>query len=183
MRALFLVAVIALFSLACAQPDEFAVAKQLVESKTGCDTLSDAQLELIGDYLMEQMHPGVAHERMDAMMGGEGSESLKRVHVQMAQVLYCGRNDTPLTYGGMIGMMPMMAGYGMMGGYYGAGASNAYGPMGRGVGSSGFGMMGSPYSTFGWSVFDVLTILLLAGLTAIVYLHLFQKLRGARHGK
>src|SRR3989344_5913608 len=104
MRALFLVAVIALFSLACAQPDEFAVAKQLVESKTGCDTLSDAQLELIGDYLMEQLHPGEAHERMDAMMGGEGSESLKRIHINMGINFYCGGNTRyGMVGGGMMG--------------------------------------------------------------------------------
>lgn len=166
MKALFLVAVIALLSLAHAQSDGFAVAKQLIESKAACSTLRDAQLELIGDYLMAQMHPGAAHERMDAMMGGEGSESLKRVHLQIAQAIYCGRTDTPLTYGGMMGMM---------GGYYGTGYPTACGLMGGGVSGSGFWMMGSSPSMFGWSVFWILLLLLLAGLTALAYLHLFQK--------
>lgn len=156
MKTLFLVAVIALLSLAYAQSDEFAIAKQLVDSNAACNTLSDTQLELIVDYLMEQMHPGAAHERMDAMMGGEGSESLKRVHIQIAQAIYCGKTDTPLTYGGM---------------------------MGRGISGSGFGMMSAPYGIFGWSIFDILLLLLLAGLIAIVYLHLFQQLSLARHRK
>ena len=34
---------------------------------------------------MEQMHPGAAHEAMDAVLGGEGSDSLKAVHVSMGK--------------------------------------------------------------------------------------------------
>ena len=91
-----------------AQEEEhnFSEAKQLIDSKISCDSLMNEQLELIGDYYMEQMHPGEAHEYMDRMMGGEGSESLKQVHINIARRIYCNEN-----LGGMIGR-------GMMGNYY-----------------------------------------------------------------
>ena len=96
---------------------EIEEGKRLVESKTSCDELNSEQLEAIGDYYMEQMHPGEAHEIMDNMMGGEGSESLKQVHINMAKRLYCNEN-VYIGYGmmGSGGMMNMM-GRGMMGSY------------------------------------------------------------------
>lgn len=87
--------------------NEIEEGKKLVESEIDCDELSDEQLESIGNYYMEQMHPGEDHEMMDQMMGGEGSESLKQMHINMARMMYCGE-------GGMMGMMPMMMN--MMGG-------------------------------------------------------------------
>jgi len=91
--------------------------KKLVESNVDCDDLTDEQLETIGEYYMEQMHPGEAHEVMDNMMGGEGSESLKQVHINMAKRLYCNEN-VYIGYGmmGSGGMMNMM-GSRMMGNY------------------------------------------------------------------
>ena len=54
---------------------------------------------------------------MDNMMGGEGSESLKQVHINMAKRLYCNEN-VYIGYGmmGPGGMMNMMS-RGMMGSY------------------------------------------------------------------
>jgi len=98
-------------SLASAHEHNFAETKQLIDSGISCDKLTDEQLEAMGDYYMEQMHPGEAHEMMDQMMGGEGSDSLKQVHIQMAKRLYCNED-----VGGMMGMMNMM-GSGMMGNY------------------------------------------------------------------
>jgi len=96
---------------------EIEEGKKLMESKISCDKLSNEQLEAIGDYYMEQMHPGEAHEIMDNMMGGEGSESLKQVHINMAKRLYCNEN-VYIGYGmmGSGGMMNMM-GRGMVGSY------------------------------------------------------------------
>ncbi len=37
---------------------DFSEAKELIESNVSCDKLSDEQLEVIGDYFMEQMHLG-----------------------------------------------------------------------------------------------------------------------------
>src|SRR3989338_8346196 len=103
-KACIIFAILVAFVGFAAAAEDFSEGRQLVESKADCSTLSDSQLEAIGEYLMEQMHPGAAHERMDAMMGGEGSESLRNAHIQMAQVIYCGRTDVSLTYGGMMGM-------------------------------------------------------------------------------
>src|SRR3990167_4796982 len=101
-------------SLASAHEHNFTETKQLIDSGISCDKLTDEQLEAMGDYYMEQMHPGEAHEMMDQMMGGEGSESLRQVHINMAKRLYCNED-----VGGMMGggMMNMMMGSGMMGNY------------------------------------------------------------------
>ena len=98
-------------NLIFAHEHNFDETKQLIDSGISCNSLTDEQLESIGDYYMEQMHPGEAHEMMDQMMGGEGSDSLKQVHIQMAKRLYCTED-----VGGMMGMMNMM-GSGMMGNY------------------------------------------------------------------
>jgi len=62
--------------------------------------VSDDEWEKLGDAVMETYHPGQAHEIMDKMMGGEGSESLRQMHINMGKAyLGYGRN-----YGcGMIG--------------------------------------------------------------------------------
>lgn len=90
---------------------EFAEAEKLIKSKVSCDSLAEDKLELIGDYYMEQMHPGELHTIMEERMGGEGSSTLKQAHIAMAQTFYCGQ-------GSMMnkGMMNMMTGrsYGMM---------------------------------------------------------------------
>lgn len=119
---LLLLIVSILPSIANADMENFAEAEKLIKSKTSCDDLTDIQLELLGDYYMEQMHPGKLHEIMDERMGGEGSESLRQVHINMAKSFYCGE------YGMMSsGMMNMMMGRGfgtqrgnwnMMGNYY-----------------------------------------------------------------
>ena len=78
---------------------ELSEAKSLIDSKISCDNLTNEQLEIIGEYYMEQMHPGEANELMDEMMGGEGSESLKTVHINMAKTIYC--NENVSSYGMM----------------------------------------------------------------------------------
>jgi len=81
--------------------DPFDEAKELIDSKVSCNDLSDEQLEMIGDYLMEQMHPGEQHENMDNALGGEGSENLKQTHIRMARMMYCGEMSSMMN-------MPMM---------------------------------------------------------------------------
>ena len=69
---------------------------------------------------MEKMNGGEAQGIIDNMMGGEGSESLKQVHINMARRLYCNENVYigygMMGSGGMMEMMNMMGG-GMMGNY------------------------------------------------------------------
>ena len=118
MKAFTFILLIILSTAVLAQED-FSRAEELIQAKTPCDQLSDADLALIGDYYMEQMHPGDAHEQMDQMMGGEGSESLELMHINMAKSMYCGENDNGMMgYGMMRGgnMAYGMTGYGMMGG-------------------------------------------------------------------
>src|SRR3989339_1349194 len=86
---------------------ELNEAKDLIDSKVSCDKLTNDQLEIIGEYYMEQMHPGESHEIMHKMMGlQEGSETEEQFHVNMAKTIYCGES------GGMMGggMMNMMYG-------------------------------------------------------------------------
>ena len=111
MRKIFFIVILVLLlniGLVSAHEHNLVETKQLIDSGVSCDKLSDEQLEAFGDYYMEQMHPGESHEMMDKMMGGEGSESLRQVHINMAKRLYC-NEDT----GGMMGsggMMNMMMG-------------------------------------------------------------------------
>jgi len=100
-------------SLVSAHEHNFNETKQLIDSGISCDKLTDGQLEAMGDYYMEQMHPGEAHEMMDQMMGGEGSESLRQVHINMAKRLYCNEDIGGMMDGGMMNMM----GSGMIGNY------------------------------------------------------------------
>ena len=128
-------------SLVSAHEHDFNETKQLIDSGVSCDKLADEQLEAIGDYYMEQMHSGEAHEMMDQMMGGEGSESLKQMHIQMAKRLYCNED-----VGGMMGggMMNMMMGNNMMG-------------------SGMMGNWGYGYNTF-WNIFWLIVLIFIIAL-------------------
>ena len=125
---------------------EVKEAKGLIDSKVDCKSLSDSQLEIIGEYEMELMHPGDSHEAMHKMMGlKEGSEPEKQFHISMAKIIYCGES------GGMMGgrMMNMMMGGGNM---------------------MGYGMMGNYGYGFGyWNILNVLYEILLIGLIILVY--------------
>lgn len=92
--------------------ETFAQAENIIKEKISCNKLTDYQLEILGDYFMEQMHPGELHEIMDERMGGESSESLRQVHINMGQVFYCGEHG--ISSGNM---MNVMMGREMMG-YY-----------------------------------------------------------------
>lgn len=83
----------------------FAAAEALIAKNASCNQLTAEQLEIIGEYYMEQMHPGELHEQMDAMMGGDGSEQLRQMHITMAQRLYCGDSSQSMMGFGMMGSM------------------------------------------------------------------------------
>ncbi len=150
--------------LASAAEHDFGETKQLIDSRLGCDKLADKQLEAIGEYYMEQMHPGEQHEWMDEMMGGEGSERLRQMHIQMAKVLYCGAPGGMTGSGGMMGMMSVM-----MNGAGGnrEGWQTPQTTMMQGImGSGGY---------FGyWNFVNILYVVLLIGLIILVYLWIIK---------
>ncbi|HLC22166.1 MAG TPA: hypothetical protein VJJ79_00130 [Candidatus Nanoarchaeia archaeon] len=114
MRRIFTVLILFLLSISFVvahKEDTLAQGEAIVEQKTSCDSLSDDQLEAVGELYMEQMHPGALHDAMHTAMGlEEGTEEHKEFHVLLAQRMYCGEN---VVWSGMPG------GYGMMGMMYG----------------------------------------------------------------
>ena len=146
---IFAVLMLALNLVNAITQQEINEAKGLIDSKVDCKSLSDSQLEIIGEYEMELMHPGDSHEAMHKMMGlKEGSEPEKQFHINMAKTIYCGES------GGMMGggMMNMMMG-----------------------GNMGYGMMGNyGYGLGYWSFVNILYIILLIGLIILVYLWILK---------
>ena len=103
-----LVLTLSIASVYAVTQDELNQAKTLIDSNISCNNLTNDQLEIIGEYNMEQMMPGEAHERAHQMMGlTEGSEAEEQFHINMAKRIYCNEN----VGGGMMGG-------GMMGNYY-----------------------------------------------------------------
>ncbi len=94
---------------------ELEEGKALVEAEADCTDLDDGQLEAIGEYIMEVMHPLDAHDAMHQMMGlEEGTDEHELFHIALAERMYCGSSGygygMGMMYGGMMG-----SGYGMMG--------------------------------------------------------------------
>lgn len=79
-----------------------------------CEQLTEQDFERIGDAVMEQNHPGEAHQAMDQMMSGEGSENLEQMHINMGKSYlncqgnldYSGNRDEVMN----MGYMPMQMG-------------------------------------------------------------------------
>ncbi len=152
MKKIFLILILALalITAAYAHDHNFTEAKELIDSGVGCNELSDEQLEMIGDYYMEQMHPGEAHELMDEMMGGEGSESLRLAHISMAKRFYCGEYYRNM---GMMGGMMMQGG----------GNNMAYNTM-------GYGMMGSmSFGTTGVWLYSIFWLVLATFIFSVIF--------------
>lgn len=160
-----------------------------------CADVSDDQLEELGDAVMELMHPGQAHEQMDQMMGGKGSDSLRNMHIQMGRnYLGCyGSQSGNYGMGGMMGSYGMgMMGPGMMGSlrsgdYQNTGgqgnmmnglsanknwqsAGGGFMPMMGNFGiMSGFGgTMSTGWSVFGWLFSIILLVLVILGIAALI---------------
>ncbi|MBS3132814.1 hypothetical protein J4470_01635 [Candidatus Woesearchaeota archaeon] len=147
---------------------DFEKAEEIIAGKAPCSELTEQQLELIGEYYMEQMHPGEEHEAMDELMGGEGSETLRLMHMRMAQSFYCG--DRTAMSSGMMNMM-----MGRNGGMMGASSIKGSG----GMNNMMQGVMGSWGYGYGYGNFvNVLYVMLLVGLIILVYLWAIKMWRG-----
>ncbi len=132
-------------------------AKRLIYSKADCKTLSDSQLEIIGEYYMEQMHPGEAHGLMHKMMAlEEGSEAEAQFHIQMANSLYCGEPGGMMGSGGMMGLTNMMGGQMNM-------------------------MQGLTSNRGCWNIVGGLYVILLIGLIILVYLWIIRLWRNIKN--
>ena len=150
--------------------------KKIVESEISCDKLTDEQLEAIGDYYMEEMHPGKSHELMHDMMGGHDSELTKEMHVNMAKGIYCDEDvdmmGCSMMSSGMIGG-GMMQGRGMMGGQdmMDSGNMMSGNVISRQPSQTNMmsGMMGNPEYSGYWNFINVLYIILLIGLLMLVF--------------
>ena len=110
------------------EEETFVIAEGIIKQKTSCDALTGDQLEIIGDYFMEQMHPGEWHEIMD----------VRQVHISIARSFYCGEDG--IMSAGMMNMMMGRTGFGMMNGVNNGGGWNMMDYYG------GYGFMGF----FGW---------------------------------
>ena len=150
--------------------ENFNETKKLIDSNISCNKLSNEQLNEIGDYYMEQMHPGEAHELMHNMMGGENSETTKLMHINMAKSIYCGETDQSMMgmVGGMMGnnmmrsgMMNMMSG-GMMGGSHVM------------MGNWGYGFV---Y----WNFLNILYVILIIGLIVLIYLAIIKQWKNTQN--
>ncbi len=132
---------------------EINEAKTLIDSKADCKSLSVPQLEIIGEYYMEQMHPGESHELMHKMMGlKEDSEEEEQFHINMARRLYC--DDNIYVGYGMMGSGDMMGMMNMMGGQF---------PQTNMIGNWGY-----------WNFINILYIILLIGFIILVYLWIIR---------
>lgn len=121
-----------------------------------CEEVTDEQFVELGDAAMEQRHPGEQHVAMDQMMGGEGSEALRSMHIAMGKnYLGCSADERFMN----IGMM----GGNMMDSFLG---NNTFRYRG------GYGMMGAPgTSFFSFSYFItifLIWVILILGITALI---------------
>ncbi len=142
--------------------EDFSEAEKLIASKIGCENITDNQLEMLGDYYMEQMHPGEYHKIMETRMGGEGSESLRVTHINMGKIFYCGQSGT--MYPSMMNVMMGRSGYngnGMMGNYNYYGTNN--------------------YSNFNYNL--LLIVLLIVVIVTLIVVIVLLSIRNTRGGK
>lgn len=152
------------FGLVSADGDALEEGKRLVETNASCDELTGHQLEEIGEYYMEQMHPGTSHARMHEIMGfEEGDPAEEEFHVNLAKAMYCGTNESGGMMGGgmMGGMMQRMMGWNTPAMQNGQRMMQYY----------------TAPSVFGWNIFDLLTLVLLIGLVILAYMHIWRKIK------
>jgi len=130
-----------------------------------CSKVSEEELEELGDAVMSKIHPDEeVHNRMDEMMGGEGSGSLRVAHINMAlSYLECGNGR------GFGGMMGMMTDRGMMNDDYNfSSTGGGVNMMGWGGNGFGYGMMNPYFGGFFGILGVVFWILLIALLVAMI---------------
>ena len=135
--------------------------------KTSCASLTTADFDHIGEYVMRQMlGSSAAHTAMNrqmvAMMGSRGEG---QAHVFMGRRFAgCTTGRAPAAFGAMMGMM----GAGMMGSAYGGSGPNPSSMMSSGGGMMGNGTVGSTAGGSDWSAGDTAIVVMLGLLVALV---------------
>ncbi len=86
-------------------------------SQVNCGSVLEVDFEMLGDAVMGRMAGShEPHEQMDSMMGGEGSVSLRQMHIAMGQNWLGCSQGTMGSEMMNVNMMPVMMR--MMGNYY-----------------------------------------------------------------
>ncbi len=155
--------VLVLFFVPLVYAEDFSRAESLIQSKVSCKGLLQEDLEDIGDYYMEQMHPGKLHEIMDQRLGGEGSEALRNVHIALAKSFYCG--DQSMLSSGMMSSI-LGRSYGLRNSN--STSSNLGGFNMMGYNNYSYGMMGG-YGFFWMSVLWILWLALAAFIFGAIF--------------
>ncbi|RME54358.1 hypothetical protein D6777_04090 [Candidatus Woesearchaeota archaeon] len=88
---IFIILLLLLMHVAFAHGD-LNKAQEIIDKNLPYNNLTDEDFEILGDYYMELM-AGDRHDEMDEMMGGEGSESLRQMHIQMGKKYYYSLNN------------------------------------------------------------------------------------------
>jgi len=153
-----------------------------------CNKVTDDQWEKLGDAVMSIMHPDERqHELMDRMMGGEGSDSLKAMHIYMGQKYLNCSSDSGMM-GGNSGMMGGMMSGNMMG-MMGGGMMNNLLTKSSANNSDGnwrYSMMGFPTTAgfgSGWMIFGWLFMILFWALVILAIVWLIKTLVGKTGGQ
>ena len=174
---------------AWADNNEITEGKEIIEAKTLCASLNEEQMEAIGEYYMEQMHPVESHELMHQMMGlKESADAERQFHINMARIVYCGESGGLIMPMGQM-MQGMMGGGGMMSGQNSMMGGMMGGNSGGMMASQG-GMMGSNtlgYTMSYWSWWNVLWyvfwIAVIVGLVIVLVKILPSRGQGEKHGR
>lgn len=136
--------------------------EQVQGGQVACASLSSADSESIGEYVMGRMlGSAAAHRAMDRQMtAAMGPAGERQAHIYMGRRFSgCATGPAPSSFGAMMGMM----GAGMMG----SAAGGSQPMMRSGSGMMGFGGAGPAGDSDGWSGADTVTVTLLALLLAL----------------
>jgi len=132
-------------------------------SKIDCTKVSDARWGELGEVIMEVMHPDPKqHELMGQMMGGNGSDNLQILHINM------GRNYLGCASGGF-GMMNS----GIMGSPISRIGTSSNQPTDTGSSMGSYSMTGLPFSGFGmmsggWVFMILFWLLVILGIVWLI---------------
>jgi len=87
-RGVFIVIVLIMLSSLVIADGDFTQAEELIKNNVPCSQLSDVQLNLLGEYYMEQMYPDETHPILHEMIVGKAQ--LFQLHGALARSFYCG---------------------------------------------------------------------------------------------